>query len=45
MQMRENPQTGVLEPIQVAGVSQGTGLVDLVKGFEGFNPNASTTPA
>ena len=40
MQMRENPQTGVLEPIQVAGVSQGTGLVDLVKGFEGFNPNA-----
>lgn len=40
MQMRENPQTGVLEPIQVAGVSQGVGLVDLVKGFEGFNPNA-----
>lgn len=40
VQMRTNPRTGVLEPIQVAGVSQGTGLVDLVKGFEGFNPNA-----
>jgi len=40
MQMRPNPQTGVLEPIQVAGIPQGTGLVNLVKGFEGFNPNA-----
>jgi|694.fasta_scaffold01984_50 lysozyme len=40
MQMRPNPQTGVLEPIQVAGIPQGTGLVNLVKELEGFNPNA-----
>jgi GH24 family phage-related lysozyme (muramidase) len=39
-QMVRNSQTGELEPLKVAGVSQGTGLVDLVKGFEGFNPNA-----
>jgi len=39
-QMLRNPQTGALEPLKVAGVSQGTSLVDLVKGFEGFNPNA-----
>lgn len=40
MQMRTNPRTGVLEPIQIAGIPQGTGLVDIVKELEGFNPKA-----
>jgi GH24 family phage-related lysozyme (muramidase) len=45
-QMERNPITGVFEPIKVGGVTdtsqtvKGNDLIDLVKGFEGFNPKA-----
>ena len=38
--MVRNPQTGVFEPIKVAPLPTENNLVDLVKGFEGFKPNA-----
>ena len=38
--MVRNPRTGVYERIKVAPLSSESKLVDLVKGFEGFNPNA-----